>query len=86
MCIEVHEVCVYDMRMKRATNLSVDEVLLDEARSYGINLSNTLTKALEECVRDERARRWREDNAVALESYAEYIENNGTFSDKLRSF
>ncbi|MGI9404739.1 MAG: type II toxin-antitoxin system CcdA family antitoxin [Hyphomicrobiaceae bacterium] len=72
--------------MKRATNLSVDEVLLDEAKAYGINLSETLTEALETRVREERARRWREENAEAIESYNKRIDEHGTFGEDFRSF
>lgn len=72
--------------MKRATNLTVDEVLLDEARAYGINLSETLTEALEARVREERARRWKEDNADAIEGYNKYIEEHGCFGDSVRKW
>ena len=72
--------------MKRAANLSVDAELLDEAKALKINLSQTLEQALQARVREERARRWREENRAALQSYADYIERHGVFSEGLRSF
>lgn len=72
------------MRMKRATNLSADEILLDEAKSYGLNLSEVFADALEKRVREERARRWKEENAEAIESLNEYIAEHGCFGDTVR--
>ncbi|MEL6289870.1 MAG: type II toxin-antitoxin system CcdA family antitoxin [Pseudomonadota bacterium] len=46
--------------MKRAINLTADEVLLDEAKSYGLTLSEVLGEKLEARVKEERARRWQE--------------------------
>jgi antitoxin CcdA len=72
--------------MKRATNLSADRELLDEARSLGINLSQTFEDALRAKVKAERERRWLEENADAIESYNEYIGKHGIWSDGERSF
>jgi len=72
--------------MKRATNLSADEVLLDEAKSYGLNLSEVFSEALEKRVRDERKRRWKEENRAALESYNQHVEDNGCFGDSVKKW
>ena len=69
--------------MKRATNITADAELLDEAKSYGINLSRTFQEALEAKVKAERARRWLEENREAIESYNRHIEEHGTFSERL---
>lgn len=71
---------------KRATNLTIDPVLLDEARALNINLSATFEASLREAVRKEKASRWLEDNRAALEGYNDWIEQNGLPLEKHRQF
>lgn len=72
--------------MKRAANLTVETELLEYAKELGINLSSTLERALRTEVQKALEKRWVEENKSALESYAEYIEKHGVFSDGLRTF
>ena len=71
---------------KRATNVSVRSDLLAAAREAGLNLSATLERALTEELAGVRRKQWREENREAIAAYNEYIEENGTFSDDVRSF
>jgi antitoxin CcdA len=75
-----------DMGAKRAVNLSLDSDLLDEAKSYGFNLSRTVEASLVEALRKERARRWQQENAEAIRASNEELERNGLWSDGLRTF
>jgi antitoxin CcdA len=74
------------MGAKRAVNLSLDSDLLDEAKSYGLNLSRTVEAKLAEALREERGRRWKEENAEAIKYWNEELERNGLWSDGLRLF
>lgn len=70
------------MGTKRAVNLSLDSDLLDEAKSYGINLSRLADEILRSALREERQRRWRAENAEGVKAWNEWIEENGIpFSD-----
>ena len=71
---------------KRATNLTVDTALLDEARGLGINLSATFEGSLREAVRQQKAAQWLEENRAALHSSNEWIERNGLPLEKYRQF
>ena len=71
---------------KRPANLSVNSALLQQARQLDINVSAVLEQALAEKVRVERARRWRDENRPALQAYNTLVEDEGMFSDTLRSF
>lgn len=71
---------------KRATNVSVRCDLLDAARAAGVNLSATLERALVEELARLRRKRWREENREAIAVYNNYVEEQGTFSDGVRSF
>lgn len=70
---------------KKATNLSINSSLLAEARSLKVNLSATLERALEEEVRQNKRKKWREDNKKAIE-HCNQLADSGLFSDKHRGF
>ena len=71
---------------KKATNLTLRTDLLEEARALGINLSQTLEKALEAEVKKAREKAWLEENREAIEAYKRHVEKLGLFSDKHRGF
>lgn len=71
---------------KKAANLSVRADLLEEARAYKINLSQTLENALQVELKKEKERRWLEENRAAIDAYNRYVEKHGLFSDRFRTF
>lgn len=71
---------------KRATNLTIDPVLLDEARALNINLSATFEASLRDAVRKLKAAQWLEENRAALEGYNAWVEKNGLPLGKHRQF
>ncbi len=62
---------------RRATSMTLDAELLDEARALGMNLSRAAEEGIRAQVRGERARRWKEENAEAIADYNKWIEENG---------
>ncbi|ESW62057.1 MAG: hypothetical protein Q27BPR15_03005 [Rhodobacter sp. CACIA14H1] len=62
---------------RRATSMTLDAALLDEARTLGINLSRAAEEGILAQVRAERARRWKEENAADIAAYNRWIEENG---------
>lgn len=71
---------------KRATNVSVNQGLLEAAKTLDINLSATLERALEAEVRARRRERWLEENREAIDAYNEHVREHGVWSDGLRGF
>ena len=71
---------------KQATNVSIRRDLVVAARQAGINLSETLERALVAELDTRRKQRWLEDNRDAISAYNDYVEERGVFSDGLRSF
>jgi antitoxin CcdA len=71
---------------KKAVNVSINSDLLHQARDMKINLSRTLEEKLEQLLREERARRWKEENREAMEAFNRWVEEHGIFSDRLRQF
>ena len=72
--------------MKRATNLTIDVELLDEAKALGVNLSRVLEEGLRERVAEAKRARWLEENAEAIAEHNERVAKHGVFSDRLRRF
>lgn len=78
---------IYDTSApKKASNLSVNSNLLEEARHYKLNLSKMLEQALIEALTKKKREEWIEQNREALEAYNQRIEERGVFSDGLRTF
>ena len=75
-----------DPPQKKATNLSINKELLAEARNLKINLSATLEQALVEKVREEKRKKWLEENREAIQACNKLAEESGLFSDKYRVF
>ena len=72
--------------MKRATNVSIDSGLLEQAKGLGINLSRSLEDILRARIAEARAVRWREENARAIAAHNDRVAKKGMFSDRLRRF
>jgi antitoxin CcdA len=62
---------------KRATNVTLDVSLVDQAREMGINVSRACEQGLEEQVRKARSAAWLEENRAAIEGWNRYVEEKG---------
>jgi len=71
---------------KKAANLSIDSVLLAEARRLDINLSATLESALRAELRQRERSEWKAAHEPAIAEYNERVEKTGVFSDGVRRF
>jgi antitoxin CcdA len=71
---------------KKATNVSVNAALLQQAKAFNINLSNTLEQALIAKLKQLQADTWQIENKMAIDSYNRHIEKNGVFGDDVRAF
>jgi antitoxin CcdA len=71
---------------RKPTNLSLDAHLVDQARRLGINLSRACEQGLAAQIAEERARRWRADNAEAIVASNHFVEKNGLPLGALRRF
>jgi antitoxin CcdA len=71
---------------KKAANLTVRTDLLEAARSYKINLSQTLETALAAELKKRREAEWLVQNRAAIEAYNREIAEEGLWCDRLRLF
>ncbi len=62
---------------KRATNVSISESLLADAKELQVNVSRAAEAGIAEEVARRRAAAWLEENKPALDSSNAYVEKNG---------
>lgn len=71
---------------KKPTNLTLDQGLLSEARSFGVNLSQAAEAGLRRAVIDARAKAWKRENAAALDASNAWVDQHGLPLEKYRPF
>jgi antitoxin CcdA len=62
---------------RRATNVTLPEELLREARDLRINLSQACERGLAAEVTEARRRRWLDENQGAIEAWNEHVAVHG---------
>jgi antitoxin CcdA len=71
---------------KKATNVSISETLLADAKELQINVSRAAEAGLDRAIAERRAEIWLQENLDALQSSNEYVERNGLPLAKYRQF
>jgi antitoxin CcdA len=71
---------------KKPTNLTLDQGLLSEARSFGVNLSQAAEAGLRRAVTDARTKAWKRENAAALDASNAWVDQHGLPLEKYRPF
>lgn len=71
---------------KKPTNLSLDQSLLQEARSFGVNLSQAAEAGVRQAVTTAKTIHWKAENAKALQSSNDWVQKNGLPLDQYRQF
>lgn len=71
---------------RRATNVTIDVQLLADAKALDINVSRAAEAGLARAVKEEKERRWKEENREAIESSNAYVEKHGLPLAKYRMF
>ncbi len=72
--------------LKKATNITLSVDVLNEAKALGINISQTCDQYLRELVKNERERRWQQDNAEFIVAYNQSVEQEGLPLEQWQSF
>ncbi len=61
---------------RRATNVTLPETLLRDARALGINLSQACERGLAAEVAAARRQRWLSENREAMQAWNEHVARN----------
>lgn len=70
----------------RATNITVSEPLLREARELGLNVSQAAEEGIARALAERRTQLWLQENAAAIQSSNEFVEMHGLPLAKHRLF
>lgn len=71
---------------RRATSMTLDAALLDEARALGVNLSRAAEEGIAARTMAARAEAWKRENAEAIQNTNDYIEKYGLPLAEYRTF
>lgn len=71
---------------KKATNVSLNAELVEEARTLGINVSEACQTGLAAQVKNARWAKWQEENRAAIEASNEYVRKHGLPLARYRLF
>ncbi len=71
---------------KKPTNLTINSDLLLKAKDLNINLSSIFEAALSDAVKQRKRDEWKQDNSESIDSYNQFVSENGLFSDGMRTF
>ena len=72
--------------LKKATNVTVTECLIEEARRLKINLSQAAEAGIARAVAEERARLWQQENHGTLDQWNDWAEKHGLPLERYRMF
>ncbi len=72
--------------IRKATNVSLDGALLEEARSLGVNISRACERGLLEQIAETRAQRWLAENEQAIAASNRFVEAHGLPLARHRQF
>lgn len=67
----------YSSAAKKATNVSLAEPLLAEAKELRINISQAAEAGVAQAVAEKRAEQWVQENIETFESSNAYVEKHG---------
>jgi len=71
---------------RRATNVTLPETLLREARALEINISQACERGLSAEVAEAKAKQWLQENRAAMDAWNDYVEQNGLPLSEYRQF
>jgi antitoxin CcdA len=71
---------------KRATNVSLSDPLIAEAKVLGINLSQAAENGIAQAIEEKKAEQWLIENRESLEGWNAYIEKHGLPLAQYRQF
>ncbi len=71
---------------KRATNVSLSDPLIAEAKALGINLSQAAENGIAQAIKNKKTEQWLAENRESIEGWNAYIEKHGLPLAEFRPF
>jgi antitoxin CcdA len=67
---------------RKRTNLTVREDVMAEAKALGLNTSRAAEAGIEAAIREEKGRRWLEENREGIKAHNERIAREGPLLER----
>lgn len=74
------------IRHKKTVSVTLEPLLLQQARDAGINISAVLTEALKQEISASGPERWKKENRAGLQELNRITDEHGLLSDDYRTF
>lgn len=71
---------------RKAHDLTVSEALIAEAKALGLDITGAAEKGIALAIKAEKERRWRQENAEAIQADNDYVAKHGLPLAKYRQF
>ncbi|MEO7252988.1 MAG: type II toxin-antitoxin system CcdA family antitoxin [Casimicrobium sp.] len=71
---------------KKRVNVTLSAKLIEDAKAFGINVSQSAEDGLRAKIKEVKSAQWIEENRDAMLAWNEWVRKNGTFGDKLRAW
>lgn len=71
---------------KKATNVTLDQALIADARALGVNVSQAAQSGVEAAVKQAKQEAWITENRAAMEANNRWVAENGIPLEKYRMF
>lgn len=71
---------------KKRANLSIDSLLLEEAKAMNINISKAAEEGVKHAVSEARKKSWQDEHQDQFEKYNQWVKENGLPLSKHRKF
>ena len=72
------------MNLKVSCNTSISAQLINDAKELKLSPSAILEEALSKAVKVAKYERWQQENKQAIAEHNRRVEEQGTFSEKIR--
>lgn len=72
-------------KVRKATELPLDDALITEAEALGLDVSNAAEAGIAHAVKAEKERRWKIENAEAIQAANDYVAKHGLPFAKYRN-
>jgi antitoxin CcdA len=74
------------IKPRKAHDLTVNEALVAEAETLGLDIAVAAEQGIARAIKAEKERRWKIDNAAAIQASNDYVAKHGLPLAKYRLF
>ena len=62
---------------KQTINVTIQKNIIHQAKELDLNISRNAEKGIENAIKEEHSKRWKEENKAAIEAHNKRVDNEG---------